>query len=494
MAPEEQFTYLPPYVGRTKGNSIMSSQANAQFACLARPNPVESDFAIHQVEGEIPRELNGTLYRNGPNQKTAPAAGDAALHLFDGDALISAIRFEDGKASYRGRYAQTESFLREQSEGVYCLGGGNLPADRALENPPPNVQPNTNVVAHSGRLFALVENAPPFEMDPITLESKGPWNYDGKMLGLSTTAHPKIDGKTGQMWIHGYQPIEPFIQLYSVEPDGSVSLAEAIDAPWPSMMHDFAITENYVIFPLGSVYIDLAPIMAGGRFKDAIQGRPDLNMKFGIRRREPGSATQWFDGSSSAYMFHPGNAYEEDGKIFMDACTYEDPAGMLDTLTTMRSAGDASGFAANPYLYEFDLASGTCKETKLSDSPAEFPRIDDRLIGYKNRWGYAATAEPGGADAGAIWRRITKYDREGGPSVHRPIVDGQWVGEPVFVPRASDAAEDDGFILNVLYDGPNDRSAIEILDARAIDAEPLARLWLETRLPLGFHGNWHQAE
>jgi carotenoid cleavage dioxygenase len=471
----------------------MSHEVNELFASISRPNPVETNYTIANIEGEIPRELNGTLYRNGPNQKTAPAAGDRAMHFFDGDALIHAIRFDDGKASYRGRFAQTESFVREQQEGVYCIGGGNLPADKPLETPVQGIQPNTNIVAHAGRLFALVENAPPFELDPVTLESKGLWRYDGKMLGMSTTAHPKIDGKTGQMWIHGYQPIEPYIQLYTVEPDGSVSLAEAIDAPWPSMMHDFAITENYVIFPLGSVYFDIQVIAAGGSFGQAIKGRPDLNMRFGIRGREAGSEVKWFEAPSSAYMFHPGNAYEEDGKIFMDACTYEDPQGLLDTLGRIRNAGDCGSLVAHPYLYEFDLASGTCKETKLSDSSAEFPRIDDRLIGYKNRWGYAATAEPG-TDSGSFARRITKYDRQGGPSVDRPQLDGQWVGEPVFVPRHADAEEDDGFVLNQLFDAVSDRSAIDILDARAIDAEPLARLWLDERVPVGFHGNWSQAD
>ncbi|MBW2725642.1 MAG: carotenoid oxygenase family protein [Deltaproteobacteria bacterium] len=470
---------------------MSSNETNERLASITRPNPVESDFTITNIEGEIPRELNGTLYRNGPNQKTSPAAGNRALHLFDGDGMIHAIRFDDGVASYRSRFARTESFVREQEEGTYCIGGGNLPADSVIENPPAGIQANTNVVPHAGRLFALVENAPPFEMDPGTLESKGLWNYDGKMLGMSTTAHPKIDAVTGQMWIHGYQPIEPYIQLYAVEPDGRVSLAEAIDAPWPSMMHDFAITENYVIFPLGSIYFDLATIAAGGRFGDAIKGRPDLNMQFGIRSREPGSETQWFEAPSSAYMFHPGNAYEEDGKIFMDACTYEDPEKLIESLASIRDAGPVGGFTAHPYLYEFDLAAGSCKETKLSEISAEFPRIDDRLVGYNNRWGYAATAIPGN-DAGSVFRSITKYDREGGPSVVRSPVEGQWVGEPVFVPRHAKAEEDDGFVLNQLFDAVNDRSAIDILDARAIDAEPLARLWIDERMPLGFHGNWLQ--
>ena len=471
----------------------MSNATNDLFATLLRPNPVESDSVVSKIEGEIPRELNGTLYRNGPNQKVAPKDGVGALHLFDGDALIHAIRFEDGQASYRGRFAKTDSFLREQEEGVYCFRGLNVPAERELgEDAPASISPNTNIVPHAGRLLALVENAPPFAMDPESLESKGFWDYDGKMLGLSTTAHPKIDGRTGQMWIHGYQPVEPFIQLYCVEPDGSVSLAEAHDAPWPSMMHDFAITENHVIFPLGSMYFDIEPFAQGGRFSDAVKGRNDRPQQFGIRSREPGSPITWFEAPSVGFMFHPGNAYERDGKIYMDACTYEDPQGLLDSLDVVRSGGDPRGFTAHPYLYEFDLAAGTCKETRFSDISCEFPRIDDRLVGYENRWGYAATAEPG-EDANGLFRRITKYDRQGGASVNRETVEGRWVGEPVFVPRAPDAEEDDGFVLNLLHDAKQDASAIEVLDARAIDAEPLARLWLDERVPLGFHGNWLQA-
>jgi len=470
----------------------VTDQSADYFANGWRPTTSEPSYPFDDIEGEIPRELNGTLYRNGPSQKILPKAGHRALHLFDGDGLIQAIRFDDGRAHFRARFARTPSFEREQAEGRSCYGGINLPADSPLdpEEAPPAMQPNTNVVPHSGRLFALVENAPPFEMDPVSLESKGTWNLDGKILGMSTTAHPKIDGRTGQMLIHGYQPVEPFVQLYVVEPDGSVSLAEAIDAPWASMMHDFAITENYVIFPLGGIHFDIQAIVDGGGFKEAITARPELNMKFGIRRREPGSETRWFDAATHSYMFHPGNAYERDGRIYMDACTYTDPGGLLESLSTARDGRGGSGLVANPFLYEFDLEAGTCKETKLAEVGAEFPRIDDRLVGHQNRWGYAATAEPGAPGVESTFRRITKYDREGGPSVNRDIVEGQWVGEPVFVPRHADAEEDDGFVLNQIYDAKIDRSAIEILDARAIGAEPLARLWMKERMPLGFHGNY----
>ena len=69
-----------------------------------------------------------------------------------------------------------------------------------------------------------------------------------------------------------------------------------------------------------------------------------------------------------------------------------------------------------------------------------------------------ATLDTKGTEA--AFRRITRYDREQGSSVHRATVAGQWVGEPVFVPRSADAAEDDGFVLALLFDGEQDRSAI----------------------------------
>lgn len=467
----------------------MSPDSATAFARAWRPNPVEADYAVEAVEGEIPRELRGTLYRNGPCQKVLPRAGAGALHLFDGDALVHAIRFEDGGASCRSRFAQTPSFLREQEEGVYCLGGINVRSERELEDPPPNVQPNTNIVPHAGRLLALVENAPPFEMDADSLDSKGTWDLDGRLLGRSTAAHPRIDGRTGEMWVHGYQPVEPTLQLYRIEPDGRVALAEAFEAPWPSMMHDMALTESHVILPLGSLYFDLDALVARRPFHEVLAPRPGLNLKFGIRSREPGSPVRWFDAPSEGFMFHAGNAWERDGRITLDACKYEDPAALMEMLETLRRGEIRGDCFAHPYLYEFDLEAGTCTETKLSDMSAEFPRLDDRRVGHPSRWLYAATAEPA-AGADGLFRRITKFDRRGGPAASRAAAAGQWVGEPIFVPRYPGAEEDEGFVLFQLYDAASDRTAIEILDARAVEAEPLARLWMRERIPLGFHGNW----
>lgn len=474
----------------TKLPTLDDETVRRWFVELWRPSDVEERYEITDVDGEIPRELHGTLFRNGPSQRVAPRAGNEALHLFDGDGLVHAIRFEDGRASYADAFVRNDTSVLEAREGTYCLGGVNLPADVALEGAPFRVQPNTNVVFHGGRLLALVENAPPFELDRRTLASRDYWRLDGRMLGMSTTAHPKIDGRTGQMVIHGYQPVEPYVQLYVIEPDGRVSMAEQVDAPWATMMHDVAITEHYVVFPMAPVVMDAEMLFAGRPVADALSYQPERGMKFGIRRREPGSRTTWIDAPTPGYMFHFGNAYEADGKIVFDVCFYTDGDAFLAGLRTARAGEVGTGLTAYPTLFEIDVAAGTCRERRLDDRSAEFPRLDDRLVGYRNRWGYAAVGRRKGADVERYFATLTKYDRQGSRSEYHDLGRGTWVGEPVFVPRTPDAAEDDGFVLSVVYDGPSARSSVLVLDARNFDGPPLARLWLRNRVPMGFHGNF----
>lgn len=468
----------------------------AGFRRWLLPCREEGSYEVTDVVGEIPREIHGTLYRNGPSQNVVPQAGPTALHLFDGDGYVNAFRFEDGRVRHTAAFVRTQSFLFEEKQGRYCMNGASLPADVAVEDAPGRVQPNTNVLLHAGRLFAMVENAPPFELDPDSLAPLGPWDYDGRLLSYSTTAHPKVDGRTGQMLVHGYAPFEPYLQLYAVEPDGRVSLAEAVDAPYATMMHDLAITEHYVIFPLCPVLFDLAVLEQGRPFADALRWDPERPVRFGVRGREPGAAVRWFDARTNGFLFHFGNAYEErDGsRIVFDACVYPDGAALLDGLRRIRTGHVDRGFAAPPFAFEIDLASGVLTERQLDDQGAEFPRCDDRRVGYRNRFVYAAlAAERGRTGAGGTFSTLVKVDRERGRSVRHPFGAGRWTGEPVFVPRAADAEEDDGFVLVTVYDASEDRSELVVLDARHFDGAPLARARLRHRVPLGFHGNFGRA-
>jgi carotenoid cleavage dioxygenase len=246
-----------------------------------------------------------------------------------------------------------------------------------------------------------------------------------------------------------------------------------------------------VIFPLCPILLELAPLEQGRPFADALRWDPERPVRFGVRSREAGSSVRWFEAKTNGYMFHFGNAYEDGGRIVFDACVYPDGQALLDGLRTIRSGRVDRGFAAHPMLFEIDLASGAVAERRLDDQGAEFPRIDDRRVGHRNRYGYAAiTNERGREGASAYFSTLVKYDRSGGRSVYQRFGPGRWIGEPVFVPRAPDAEEDDGFVLAVGYDAAHDACDLVALDARDFAGEPLARARLRWRVPLGFHGNF----
>jgi carotenoid cleavage dioxygenase len=63
-------------------------------------------------------------------------------------------------------------------------------------------------------------------------------------------------------------------------------------------------------------------------------------------------------------------------------------------------------------------------------------------------------------------------------------------GEAAFAPDPDGEAEDDGWLLDIVHDRTTDRSELLIIDARAMDAPPVARVHLPRRVPFGFHGNW----
>src|SRR5262249_35420781 len=146
----------------------------------------EETYPITEVEGEIPRELRGTLYRNGPSQKVLPREGYAALHLFDGDGLIHAFRFADGAVHYRSRFVKNASFELEQRLGPSRQSFFNFNVSDPAPEGDARAQPNTNVVWHGGKLLAMVENALPFELDPQSLDSLGERPPADPMLGFCT--------------------------------------------------------------------------------------------------------------------------------------------------------------------------------------------------------------------------------------------------------------------------------------------------------------------
>src|SRR5437899_3310252 len=232
----------PPRPEREPAMARRESEVNAFLQGNFAPWRMEGVAEDLEVTGRIPPELAGTYYRNGPNPAFEPPG---RYHWFDGDGMIHAITLADGRAHYRNRYVASAGLQEERAAGR-GLFSGLLDIDPG-EAPRFKNTGNTNIVWHAGRLLALMEAAFPTRMTPRTLETLGEFDFDGRLAG-AMTAHPKMDPETGEMLFFGYSPFPPHLQYHVADRDGRLVRSEVIDVAWPSMMHDFAITKDYVIF------------------------------------------------------------------------------------------------------------------------------------------------------------------------------------------------------------------------------------------------------
>jgi carotenoid cleavage dioxygenase len=442
------------------------------------PWRLEGDAPDLEVEGRLPPDLNGTFYRNGPNPAYEPLG---RYHWFDGDGMIHAVTLRDGRASYRNRWVRSRGLAEERAAGRATYRG--LLEMTPTEAPRFKNTANTNIVWHAGKLLALMEAALPTELLPCTLETIGEWDFGGK-LGTAMTAHPKLDLETGEMLFFGYSPFPPYLTYHVADRTGALVRSLPVDLAWPSMIHDFAVTRDHVVFILCPVVFSFERVAERG---GVFSWEPERGTRLGVMPRSGGpDDLRWYE-TDPCYVFHPLNAYDEHGTVVVDVARY----GQLDFMSPAapRDPGWEGERMARLHRWTIDLAGGGVRSTALDDVSCEFPRADERRLGRKHRYGYAAV-EPERRSSMPAWSGIRCYDLERGTSVTRSFGPASGAGEPLFVPRAGGVAEDDGYVIALVYDGTRNASDLWVLDARDLAGEPIARVRLPHRVPYGFHGNW----
>jgi carotenoid cleavage dioxygenase len=438
-----------------------ADEAGTPFHMRGNYAPVPDELTEYDlpVEGAIPPELDGWYLRNGSNPRSPTG------HWFIGDGMVHGVRIENGAAKwYRNRWIRTESF--DNSFPVYNPDGTrNLRSSVA----------NTHVINHAGKTLALVESSLPYQITN-DLETVGCYDFGGK-LNDAMTAHPKICPTTGELHFFGYGNLfQPHVSYHRVDADGVLTVDRPIEVPALTMMHDFAMTSEHVIFMDLPIVFNL-DIAINGRGDMPFRWDDNYGARFGVLRRDdPFGQVRWFD-IDPCYVFHVANSYERrtvDGNsIVLQAVRYPE---------LWRADG---GFGASAVLWEWiiNLDDGTVTERQLDDRAVEFPRIDDRLAGmaadYAVSVGDAALVRYDLNTGASTEHRFGAPDAPGGP------------GEAVFVPSPNGPAdESNGWYMAYVYDPANNSSELVIIDAADFAGEPVARIRLPRRVPYGFHGNW----
>jgi all-trans-8'-apo-beta-carotenal 15,15'-oxygenase len=448
----------------------------------------EHGFQPLRVEGRLPEELRGTLVRVGP--VTFGVNGQRYGHWFDGDGGALAVRFDGGAAQGAARAIDTPSIRAEREAGkvLYSNYGTSAPTLwRRLFGGVKN-SANTSAMTWNGRLFALVESTIPTELSLEDLRTLGETDLDGT-VGPAFSAHPHRVAARRASYNFGvrYGRVVQ-LDLFELPDTGPVRRMGSLPMSGPVMVHDFIATERHLIFFMTPVRLRIFRMLLGlGSFSDSFEWRPELGTEVLVIPIDAPSKAVRFQ-AESLYTWHFGNAFEQDGRIVVDYVRYPD----FDSNQWL--AEQLNGWATKDakgrlHRATIDLKTRTLRSEQVSDRRCEFPGITPLLTGARHRYVYKAAHS--GPEA---WRgpqdAVVKVDMETGAETLVRLGGEHYVVEPVFIPRPGGSAEDDGWLLTQTYDATSDKTYVAVLDAKALEAGPVARAWLEHFFPFTFHGAW----
>ncbi len=425
------------------------------------------------VSGTLPEEFEGRWLRNGPNP-IGEVENPMRHHWFMGDGMVHGVRLSGGKAEwYRNRWVRGDRVAD-------ALGQPRLPGKafggRTMTGP------NTNVGGWAGKTWAMVEaGGTPVELS-YELESLA-WNGFEDTLQGAFSAHPKFDPATRELhaMTYSYPDMLDKLQYVIVGDDGRVSKTVDIPMEGMPMVHDMSLTPNWaVIYDLGvTVRFDMM-----GEYPFPIGWNDEHATRVGLLPRN-GTAEEivWAE-VDPCMVFHPLNAYEDDeGRVVIDLCRYE---RLFD-----RDLVGPFNLDAPPTLDRWTINPATpgakVHEERVDDRAHEFPRHDPRVGLQRHQYGYTASLD---YDIPTVHGSIFKTNFVTGEAEEHSFGGTKGGAEPVFIPREHSTAEDDGWIMVLVHDQPNETAELQILDAQEFGAPAVATIELPQRVPIGFHGNW----
>jgi carotenoid cleavage dioxygenase-like enzyme len=474
-----------------------SFPATMDFSGYNAPSRVECEIFDLVVEGTLPEEICGSWYQSVPDPQFPPMLGHDTY--LSGDGMVRMLRFERGHVDFTQRYIRSERWKNERAarrslHGLYRNPYTDDPSVRGKSR----AVYNTTPIYHGGRLLALKEDSHAMQLDPRTLETLGEWDYEGRLRSQTMTAHTRLDPESGELLFFGYEAsglASRDVAFCVADRNGSLKREEWFEVPYCSMMHDFAVTQEHVIFPVFPTTADRARIEAGGAHWIWEPSRPTF---VGIMPRA-GTVKdlRWFRGPAySAYHFM--NAYTDGSQVHLDfGYGTVNPFPFIQEASKLQVRPEEMG--GQFVRWTFNMArSGERWEEYVLGPAGDMPRIaaKDMLIDYEV--GYYQSFDPSvgppliAGPVGAGFNTILRIEVKSGKLTRLPMDQRSTVQEHVHIPSRRPGHE--GYLAFLVDRHDEYQTEMFVVEAERIERGPLARIRIPLRLRVGVHGNWVPAE
>ncbi|USG61956.1 carotenoid oxygenase family protein [Sneathiella marina] len=445
------------------------------------------DFGVTALtqKGQLPDDLRGVLYRNGPAQHVV---GDMRYHhWFDGDGLVNAFRFSEDGVTHQGRFVRTAKFQSEAKAG-HAIEQGFGTALLSLRSPSNNDAlnvANINVITHAGELLALWEGGSAYRLDPDTLETLGLKTWSADTKGLPFSAHPRKDAN-GTLWNFGYATSFGALIVYQIAADGTLKNVDLIKLPYSSMVHDFMITEKYLVFILPPFHYDTS---RQGSFLDHFEWYPERGGVALVIDKNDSSKVQEIE-IPAFWVFHFANAYDEpDGSIAFSCPIYRTPNIMTQGFRNVMRGREISSLGSRFMSARLHPGKRSFTYEEVPEAAAsEFPRIDDRRQGVRARFSFLMKSSGELSHAG--FDRICRLDQKAGALTFYQFGAQEQAEEHVFVANPRSDQEGQGWLVGTSLDYNRQRTSLNVFDAEKPENGPIARFEAAFPLPFGLHGNF----
>lgn len=448
------------------------------------------------LDGKVPEWLDGVLIRNGP---ALYEVGPYEVgHQFDGFSKLSKFNFTRGTVYFQSRFLGSSAYKQTIKRNRLIPHIPYHPVRPAFKyvsriaslfaKDSPRDNNNINVHYSAGRLYATSDSANSNVVDPRTLDVVGTLNPP-RFSGFISAAHPQRYANCTFNYL--CDPASRELRLY--RDDGTRAIIGATRVDHVPLMHSFSVTERFVVLFQYPFSVDAGKLLTGATSMMEVMrwfGKTKCVKAFlfdarATRTMRPVRVFRL----PSFFSMHCVNAFDEgDGKLSVDLLAYRDAAFVSEPgygqLELMRSPDRRLSSDVIPDLCRIEMdAQGGATMRSLGALPFEMPAINNLYHGKK----YECTA-----------RRRATCTRPGGiskTSVSSPPSLQKWRAPPnhfpseaIFVPLPNATREDDGVLLDVVFDADRNTSYLLVLDARGMT--PLTQIDLPERIPFDVHGKW----